>query len=284
MINKHVLMSGVEFFRVEELNPYSHTDNQPDSEKTSTEYLTLIDAFTQAGITVERAPSPTDCQDGVYTANWALCRGNKAVMARLPNMREAETPYAEAALRALGKEIIYVPDGIKFSGQGDALPIGNFLLAGQTYRTDKAAHQFIAETLGYEVVSLQTVPALNADGQPITNKVTGWPDSFFYDIDLAISVLTPELIAWCPEAFTPESQTRVRELPLDKIEVSLDEAQNHFACNLVSTGKTVVMSNSAPKLKAAIEAKGLTTITPDLTELPKGGGYIRCTTLTLDSN
>jgi N-dimethylarginine dimethylaminohydrolase len=76
----------------------------------------------------------------------------------------------------------------------------------------------------------------------------------------------------------------VRELPLDKIEVSLDEAQNHFACNLVSTGKTVVMSNSAPKLKAAIEAKGLTTITPDLTELPKGGGYIRCTTLTLDSN
>lgn len=283
-INKTVLMSGVEYFRVEELNPYSRAGNQPDPTKTKAEYLTLIDAFKQAGITVVRTPDPVDCQDGVYTANWALCRGNKAVMAKLPNMREAETPYADAALKNLGKEIVYLPEGVKFSGQGDALPVGNYLLAGQNYRTDKEAHDFVADALGYEVISLQTVPALDTNGQPIINSVTGWPDSFFYDIDLAISVIRPDLIAWCPDAFVPESQKLIRELPLTKIEVSLDEAQNHFACNLVSTGEAVVMSASAPKLQAALESHGLKTITPNLTELPKGGGYIRCTTLTIDNN
>ena len=42
------------------------------------------------------------------------------------------------------------------------------------------------------------------------------------------------------------------------------------------------MSAHAPKLKAELEARGLTVLTPEVSELAKGGGYIRCTTLTLD--
>lgn len=163
------------------------------------------------------------------------------------------------------------------------MPCGDLLLAGSGYRTDAAVHQFLAETLGYQVISLQTVPATDTNGQPVINAVTGWPDSFFYDIDLAISVLSPELIAWCPDAFTAESQDAIAALPLQKIEVSYEEAVNAYACNLVSAGTTVVMSAHAPQLKAAIESHGFTTITPDIGELSKGGGYIRCTTLTLDN-
>jgi N-dimethylarginine dimethylaminohydrolase len=81
----------------------------------------------------------------------------------------------------------------------------------------------------------------------------------------------------------PESQVKIRELPMEKIEVSLKEATEGFACNLVSTGEAVVMSAHAPELQAAIEGRGLRTITPQITELLKGGGYIRCTTLTLDN-
>jgi N-dimethylarginine dimethylaminohydrolase len=43
------------------------------------------------------------------------------------------------------------------------------------------------------------------------------------------------------------------------------------------------MSAEAPLFKAEIEAHGLQVITPEITELAKGGGYIRCTTLTLDN-
>ena len=73
----------------------------------------------------------------------------------------------------------------------------------------------------------------------------------------------------------------MRAVPIDKIEVSLEEAIGGFACNLLSTGETVIMSDNAPGLKEQIEKRGLKTVSPKMTELAKGGGYIRCTTLTL---
>jgi len=281
-INKTVLMSGAEYFDVVELNPYSHGIDKVDRLEAIREFDSIYAATQQAGINVIKVDAPAGCQDGIFTANWGLCRGDTVIMSSLPNARQAEQPYAESVLRSLGKNIIRAP--YNFSGQGDALPCGNYLLMGTQYRTDPRMHDFVAERLGYEVVSLQTIPELDASGQPVINHVSGWPDSFFYDIDLAISILRPDLIAWCPEAFVPESQAKIRALPMEKIEVSLEEARDHFACNLLSTGETVIMGNHAPLLQAAIESHGLRTITPEIRELGKGGGYIRCTTLTLDND
>lgn len=280
-INQTVLMSGADYFAVEELNPYSRKDDQPDKVAAAIEFASIQSALEDSGVTVVQIDAPEGCQDGIYTANWALCRGERAILASLPNMRAKEEYYARQALEDEGFEVIPAP--YHFSGQGDALPCGDLLFAGQTYRTDPRMHQFIAEHLGFEVISLETVPAVDASGRMIINEITGWPDSFFYDIDLALSILTPELIAWCPEAFTPASQAKIKALSIEKIEVDYHEAIEGFACNLVSTGEAVIMSDKAPKLQAAIEEKGLTTITPKITELAKGGGYIRCTTLTLDN-
>jgi N-dimethylarginine dimethylaminohydrolase len=206
-------------------------------------------------------------------------RGDTALMSSLPGPRQGEQAPAERALRDLGKRIVKAP--YRFSGQGDSLPCGNLLFAGSGYRTDPRMHQFVADELGYEVIGVQAVPQLDAHDHPVTNPLTGWPDSFFYDLDLGISILGPDLIAWCPQAWTAESQAKIRATPVGKIEVDHDEALG-FACNLVSTGRTVIMSGHAPKLKAAVEAKGLATITIETRELAKGGGFIRCTTLTLD--
>lgn len=274
-------MSGTDHFAVQELNPYSNAGEQPMPFQASQEHKTIQQALEDAGVHVIKVPAPASCQDGVYTANWALVRGDTAVMASLPNARQAEEAFAEQYLREQGKTIIKAP--YRFSGQGDALPCGNLLFAGSNYRTDPKMHEFLAEKLGYEVISLETVPALDDNGQPLINKVTGWPDSFFYDIDLALSVLRDDLIAWCPAAFTDASQDVLRALPLQKIEVTLEEAVNGFACNLVSTGETVIMSDKAPLLAAQLEAHGFNTVHPPITELAKGGGYIRCTTLTLDN-
>lgn len=283
VINKHVLMSGTRYFSDEfAINPYMDDSLAIDAERAAAEHAAVRHAFEDAGIKVTRVDPPAGCQDGVYTANWALIRANIAVLSFLPNKRQAEQQYAKKVLENLGKKVVEAP--MRFSGQGDALPCGDLLFMGSQYRTDPEAWDFVAQTLGYEVVALQTVPSLDDAGQPITNAVTGWPDSFFYDIDLALSVIAPGLIAWCPEAFTLESQAKIRALhAVDKIEVSYQEATEGFACNLVSTGETVIMSAQAPQLQAALEAKGLKTITPQITELAKGGGYIRCVSLTLDN-
>lgn len=291
-INRTVLMSDALNFSAEQaINPY-YFDSHTDTSAAQQEHDSIRSALESAEVTVVTTTSPSDSQDGVYTANWALVRGNIAIPARLPNVRKAEEAHARAVLRDLGKELVEVPEGLRFSGQGDALACGDFLFCGNGYRSDEAAQKFAADTLGYTRIQLQTIPQLDEVGRPVVNAISGWEDSFFYDIDLALSIIrhpsgdTPGLIAYCPEAFTDESRTTLEELQktgdIEAIVVSLEEAEQAFACNLVSTGETVVMGDGAPKLKSELETRGLTVLTPHIRELSKGGGYIRCTTLTLD--
>jgi N-dimethylarginine dimethylaminohydrolase len=280
-------MSGADHFSdAQAINAYMDPDVEIDVPVAMAEHRQIRRALEVAGVSVVDVDPPPGCQDGVYTANWALVRGDLAVLSSLPNARRGEEPYAEQVLRDLGKDAVRAPDGVRFSGQGDALPCGNLLLVGTRFRTDLEAHAFVADQLGYDVVSLQCIPKRRFGkwGKPVINGDSGWPDSFFYDIDLAVAILRSDLIAWCPQAFVPESQAKIRALPgVEKIEVSYEEATNGFACNLVSTGEAVIMSASAPRLQAAIAGRGLKTSTIDAAELSKGGGYIRCCTLTLDN-
>ncbi len=289
MINRTVLMSdALHFSALEAINPY-YGDPETNTVTAQAEHISIRAALGAAGVKVLSIDSPIDSQDGVYTANWALVRGEQAILARLPNVRRAEEQVAKETLLKLGKKVLEVPEGLRFSGQGDALACGDYLFCGKGYRSDEAAQEFAADTLGYTRIQLETIPQRDEQGKPVINPVSGWEDSFFYDIDLALSVIkgptehSKGLIAYCPEAFTEQSQETLAQFnEVDKITLSLDEAQHAFAANLVSTGETVIMSAHAPQFTAKLEAKGLKVITPEIAELAKGGGYIRCTTLTLD--
>jgi N-dimethylarginine dimethylaminohydrolase len=296
--NKTVLMSDVDYFDDgQPINPFMDAGISIDRSAAKEEHQRIKAALQKVGVKVVQVPAPAHCQDGVYTANWALVRGNKAVMARLPDARKAEEAYAAQVLGDLGKEIIYVPEGLRFSGQGDALPCGDLLFCGSGYRADTAAQKFAAETLGFRRIQLQTIPLRsffgfkNARyGWPTRNTTSGWPDSFYYDIDLALSILklptatSKALIAWCPAAFTGRSREILQNLDeVDKIEVSEQEARQAFACNLISTGKHVIMNAAATQLASDLKAHKLTPVLLANPELGKGGGSIRCITLTLDN-
>jgi len=291
LINTTVLMSGAEHFsNAQPINPY-YADEGVDVAQAVAEHQQIQACLAQAGIIVGKVPVTPSSQDGVYTANWALVRGDKAVLARLPEARQAEEAWAEEILRSRGIEVMSVPENWRFSGQGDALPCGDYLFCGSGYRSDAQAQAFAAETLGYQRIQLQTTPQLGADSQPVINASSGWPDSFYYDIDLALAIIKGPsggslgTIAYCPQAFTTESQKTLAELEgFDKIIVSETEAKQAFACNLVSTGEAAIMSAHAPQLKAELERRDLRVFTPEITELAKGGGYIRCTTLSLNRN
>ena len=289
MLNKRVLMSSAQYFSTEQaINPY-YGAGSLNVERAQAEHAEIRRLFEEAGIIVETASPPTNSQDGVYTANWALVHGGKAVLARLPEARKAEEAVAREALEALGIEVVTVPGAWHFSGQGDALKFGGLLFSGKGYRSDEQAQAFAAKTLGLERIQLQTIPLLDTVGNPAMNAVSGWPDSFFYDLDLALAIIkAPDeqqggIIAYCPDAFMPESQETLRRLKgFEKIEVDFQEATEGFACNLVSTGETVIMSNRAPKLAKELQRRGLTVVSPEVTELVKGGGFIRCVSLTLE--
>lgn len=288
-MNKYILMSDADNFSNEQaINPYYQIETI-DYKKAKAEHANIKKLLIDAGVKIKTVISPKDCQDGVYVANWALVRGDIAVLSNLPNARKAEEAYALKILRSLGKKIVQLPEHLKFSGQGDALTCGDLLFCGSGYRSDVEAQKMAAEALGYTQVQLETIPKLDSAGRPVINKASGWSDSFFYDIDLALAIIKVPvgnekgLIAYCPEAFTPKSQVILEKLdPIEKIKISLEEAKIGFAANLVSTGDIVIMSDQAPIFAEELRRRGFTVFTPDITELAKGGGYIRCITLTLD--
>ncbi|MEP7205231.1 MAG: hypothetical protein ABI716_03505, partial [Candidatus Saccharibacteria bacterium] len=189
LINSNVLMSDADnFSTLAAINPY-YQPAQLDLQAAKAEHNSIQEFMKRAGIVVTKVPSPGGCQDGVYTANWALIRGSTAILARLPDARRAEEAYAEKVLEGLGKTVITVPDGLKFSGQGDALACGDYLFCGSTYRSDVAAQAFAADKLGYQRIQLRTIPQLDGNGAEVINAVSGWADSFFYDIDLALAII-----------------------------------------------------------------------------------------------
>lgn len=292
--NSQVLMSGAEYMsNALPINPYMDPDEPIDIAKAIEQHTGIWRALEGIGIEVIKLDAPADCQDGIFTANEALLGiDNKTVlMARLPKGREQETPYYETAIRKLGHTSLHLPDPEWFfSGQGDALRYGGWLLAGQKFRTSPGpqVHDFIRRELGYDVLSLQTKGLLNALGEPDINPVTGLPNSEFYDIDYALAPIrwpSPSergLLVVCREAFEDDSLRLLMELPdTDIIWAPYAEAVGVSACNLVSTGSAVVMNAGAPALEQALRDQGLHVVTTVNDELKKNGGSVRCTTLTL---
>ncbi|WP_238012423.1 arginine deiminase-related protein [Dactylosporangium sp. AC04546] len=263
-MNTTLLVSDAEHFRIDyEINPYMHTEVQPDTAAAAAEHFAIVAAHLNAGRRVEYVPSAPECPDMVFTANAALVRGDKAVLGFPPPERKAETPYFAEWLAGRGYRVLEAP--YPFSGQGDALACGDLLFAGHGQRTDRRMHTLLARELGYRVVPLQTVSPR------------------WYDLDLAVAVVAPpDVVAYCPAALDRPSRERLRDLKLDLIEVHREEAAR-LALNLVSDGTTVTMTRGAPRLAAELRARGLRVVELATTELAKGGGGVRCTALTLDN-
>ncbi|MGH7237265.1 MAG: hypothetical protein ACREGF_01890, partial [Candidatus Saccharimonadales bacterium] len=191
-INKTVLMSGADYFGDNDaINVLMDSGVPVDLLAAIAEHSKIQAALESAGVKVIKIEAPARCQDGVYAANWALVRGGKAIMSRLPNARRPEEFYALQAVKNAGLEPLILPAEVeRFSGQGDALPCGDIVFTQSPFRTTLEAHHYLKDWLGFsQVIALQTEPARDASGLAITNAVTGWPDSPTYDIDLALAIL-----------------------------------------------------------------------------------------------
>ena len=285
LLNRRVLVSDARYLQPKGINAFEDTGNQPNRETAVAEHQAAAAAFEAAGITVERVASPADCQDGVFTANWGLTWNGKALLSNLPNLRKAEEPIAAATLQTLGFQTR--PSSVLFSGQGDAMIIGDDrVLIGNGYRTNPAVAKEITEWLGLDVTVVRAKPKRrwHGLGPAVRNRVTGLWDSYYYDLDLAVAVIRPDLLAVCFEALTAEGRDAIKELrDVEVIPVSEHEAKYGLACNLVSTGDTVIMSDEAPQLAAHLAGHHLQVITLSNRELRKSGGGFRCISLSLYS-
>ncbi len=292
-INNSVLVSDPRYFSNKyPINPLMNSSQTIDLDQATKEHDLLINSLKKIGIKVIQFPSPKDCQDGVYVANWGLIIDNKVIPSKLPITRKQEEKYARSIFKKLNLEIIDLPDEVQyFSGQGDCLVVDDYIFCQSPYRTSKNAHKQLAKIFRNKiVVSLQTKPLRWFKiGPKKINKITGLIESHSYDLDLALAVLRPQflnekpIIAYCPSLFTRNSKKILNRLTnFKKIKVSKKECIKNYALNLVSNGSTVIINNDAHKFKRSLIDNGFKVIEISLHELKKGGGSIRCCSLTID--
>jgi N-dimethylarginine dimethylaminohydrolase len=145
-------------------------------------------------------------------------------------------------------------------GQGDLLVVGSIILAGYGFRTERHAHDEIANAVRMPIVSLELV------------------DPRFYHLDTALAVLDDTTIAYYPPAFSEASRRQLLELFPDAIEVGAADAYV-LGLNAVSDGLNVVLPAAASRFAEQLRAAGFRPIGVDLSELLKGGGSVKCCTL-----
>jgi N-dimethylarginine dimethylaminohydrolase len=148
-----------------------------------------------------------------------------------------------------------------FEGEGDALFVGETLVAGYLKRSDIAAHAWISETLRCPVLSVQLA------------------DDRWYHLDTCFFALDARTVAYHPGAFD-EYAVRVIEANFDTIKLNTAEALR-FACNAVVIGRHVVLPTGCPELSSDLRARGFVPHAVEMSEFLKAGGACKCLTLFL---
>ena len=121
-------------------------------------------------------------------------------------------------------------------GEGDLLVVGDLVLAGTGFRTDRAAHAELQELFGRPVISLDLV------------------GPHYYHLDTALAVLSSDpadpQIAYYPPAFSAGSRAVLQQLFPDAVEATERDAVA-LGLNAVSDGYNVVVAPGAVDLAEA---------------------------------
>lgn len=253
-------MTPPDFFAVEyAINPWMDVGTPVDADLARAQWDALRETYLRLGHHVDLVEPAPGLPDMVYAANGGFIARGIAIVARF---RFAERAGESRAYSEWMSSLGYRPVATRHvnEGQGDLLMLGDTVLAGYGFRTDRRAHAEIAAALGVPVVSLELV------------------DPRFYHLDTALAVLDDHTIAYYPPAFSAAAQDRLHALFPDALVVGSADAYV-LGLNVVSDGLHVVLPSAATGFAAQLCEAGFEPVGVDLSELLKGGGSVKCCTL-----
>nr|WP_297430029.1 dimethylargininase [uncultured Actinotalea sp.] len=261
---RRFLMCRPEHYTVSyEINPWMDVTRHTDRDLALQQWETLYRTYLAWGHTVDLIDPLPGLPDMVYAANGATVVDGVVYSARFrydergPEGPAYEQWFADAGFRTHTAAEVN-------EGEGDILMVGDVLLAGYGFRTDRSSHAELAELVGREVVSLELV------------------NPHYYHLDTALAVLDSDpaqpLVAYYPPAFSAESQRVLGELYPDAI-IATDRDAVALGLNAVSDGRRVVLAPGATDLAGALRDRGFEPHAVDTSELLKGGGGAKCCTL-----
>ena len=262
--HRHYLMCEPVHYTVSyEINPWMDVTRATDTDLALRQWYELRQTYLDLGHTVETIEPLEGYPDMVYAANGATVAGGVVYSAKFRyTERAAEGPAYQKWFADRG----YVTHTAAETneGEGDLLVVGDTLLAGTGFRTERAAHAEAHDLFGMPVVSLELV------------------DPRFYHLDTALAVLSSDVdapqVAYYPPAFSAASQAVLAERYPDAV-LATEQDAVALGLNAVSDGLHVVVAPAAVDLAAALTARGYLPIPVDTSELLKGGGGAKCCTL-----
>ncbi|MGO9927872.1 MAG: dimethylargininase [Mycobacterium sp.] len=253
-------MTPPTFFAVEyAINPWMDVTTPVDVDVALVQWEALHQAYLRLGHHVDLIEPVPGLPDMVYAANGGFISNDIAIVAKF---RFAERAGESRAYSRWMSSLGYRPVSTRHvnEGQGDVLKVGEMVLAGYGFRTDRRAHSEISAALGVPVVSLELV------------------DPRFYHLDTALAVLDDHTIAFYPPAFSAAAADQLRALFPDAIVVASADAYV-LGLNVVSDGRNVVLPSAATSFATQLRDAGFEPVGVDLSELLKGGGSVKCCTL-----
>ncbi len=257
---RRYLMTAPTFFAVEYvINPWMDTSSPVDTQRALSQWEALRQTYADLGHSVELIEPIPGLPDMVYAANGGTVIGGTAVVARFAHSERAGEAVAYAEWMSRNG---YQPFETRHvnEGQGDFLAVGPVILAGFGFRTDRRAHDEVADHVGMPVVSLELV------------------DPRFYHLDTALAVLDDTTVAYYPPAFSEASRATLARMFPHALAVTSADAYV-LGLNVVSDGLNVVLPASATGFADQLRAGGFQPVGVDLSELLKGGGSVKCCTL-----
>lgn len=253
-------MTPPTYFGVEyAINPWMDTGTPVDVGLAQAQWENLYQTYLRLGHHVDVIEPEAGLPDMVYAANGGFIAKDAAIVARFRFAERAGESRAYARwMSALG----YRPVCTRYvnEGQGDLLKVGDMVLAGWGFRTDRRAHSEVSAALRTPVVSLELV------------------NPRFYHLDTALAVLDDHTVAFYPPAFSAAAQQQLGALFPDAIVADPADAYV-LGLNVVSDGLHVVLPAAATGFAAQLRRAGFEPIGVDLSELLKGGGSVKCCTL-----
>ncbi len=253
-------MTPPAFFAVEyAINPWMDVTTPVDIHVADAQWQRLYQTYIALGHRVDLVEPVPGLPDMVYAANGGFIARDIAIVARF---RFAERAGESREYAEWMSSVGYRPVSTRHvnEGQGDLLMVGETILAGYGFRTDRRAHAEISTALGMPVNSLELV------------------DPRFYHLDTALAVLDDRTIAYYPPAFSAAARAQLDALFPDAIVVGSADAYA-LGLNVVSDGLHVVLPAAATGFAAQLRQAGFEPVGVDLSELLKGGGSVKCCTL-----
>ncbi len=251
---------GVEY----EINPWMHVASGVDLECAGTEWEALRLTYRDLGVDVVLADPVAGLPDMVFTANAGVVHAGRVVLSRFHHaQRQGEESRWRELFESWGLRT-FDTGGLAFEGAGDALFLGETLVCGHGFRTDRAAIPRVAAALEVEAVALELV------------------DPRYYHLDTCFCPLDPQTVLFAPTAFSSSSREAVRRLAARVIEVP-DRLAAGFVCNAMPIGQVVVSSVGVESLAGPLGELGYRAVALPMSEFIKAGGGVRCLSLPVET-